>query len=175
MIYICLLRGINVSGQKKIIMKDLKVMFEHMNFTSVQTYIQSGNIIFESENKNNSELSNQIKNGIKDTFGYDVPTFVESVNFLKELLHGNPYLKDAQKDSSKFHVTILNEQPNIQLDLTKDKNDEWKRLKNIIYLYCPDGYGRTKFTNTFFEKKLKASATTRNWKTLNKLLELSSK
>ena len=175
MIFICLLRGVNVSGQKKIIMKELKLMFESMNFISVQTYIQSGNIIFESENKKKSELSILIKNEIRKTFGFDVPTFVESVNFFKELLHGNPYLKDAQKDSSKFHVTILNEQPNIQLEPTSDKSDEWKCLKNIIYLYCPNGYGRTKFTNTFFEKKLKVSATTRNWKTLSKLLELSSK
>lgn len=172
--YICLLRGINVSGQKKILMKELKVMFEKLNFDSVQTYIQSGNIIFESDQKNIGKLSEQIKAEIKTTFGYDVQTFVESDEFFTYLKNSNPFFTNESIDISKLHVTILDKKPDVAQTETTHKNDEWILFQNLIYLHCPDGYGRTKFTNTFFEKTFKCSATTRNWKTISKLVELSS-
>ena len=158
-------------------MAELRSMLETMNFANVQTYIQSGNIILESEEIPNTELAKRIKTQIKTTFDYDVPTLVLRVGEWQEIFQNNPFLPKRNEDIKALHVTILAELPdNELLDAIKDvqhKADEFQIVGKNIYIFCPDGYGRTKLTNTFFERKLKVAATTRNWKTVTKLMELS--
>ena len=105
-----------------------------------------------------------------------MPVLVLSVEELNEINKKNPFLINNKIDISQLHVTILNsvpEQPNIErLNEIISGNDEFKISGRIIYLFCPNGYGRTKFNNTFFENKLKVSATTRNWKTITALSEI---
>jgi len=175
--YIILLRGINVSGKNKIKMADLRATLEVMNFANIQTYIQSGNIILETEEMPNTELSERIKNQIKTTFDYDVPTLALRLGEWCEIFENNPFLQKRNEDITKLHVTLLAELPDSELVKTiKDfqhKADEFQIVGKNIYLFCPEGYGRTKLTNNFFERKLKVAATTRNWKTMTKLMELS--
>jgi len=160
-------------------MADLRAMLEAMNFANVQTYIQSGNVILETEEMPDTELAERIKAQIKTTFDYDVPTLALRVGEWREIFDNNPFLQKRNKDITKLHVTILTDSPDIELvDAIKDfqhKADEFQIIGKKIYLFCPDGYGRTKLTNTFFERKLKVSATTRNWKTVTKLVELTDK
>jgi len=175
--YIVLLRGINVSGKNKLKMADLRAMLEAMNFANVQTYIQSGNIILETEEMPNTELAERIKAQIKTTFDYDVPTLALRVGEWREIFQNNPFLQKRNEDIKALYVTILAELPNNELvNTVKDfqhKADEFQIIGKNIYIFCPDGYGRTKLTNNFFERKLKVAATTRNWKTMTKLMELS--
>lgn len=174
--YIALLRGINVGGNRKIKMLDLRAMCENMGLQEVQTYIQSGNIIFESSEAATSVLEEALKAKIETTFGFDVPVMVMTQAYLKAVVENNPFLQQAADLDIKFlHVTFLAAQP--AEDLVKalaEKDygtDEFQVIDNRVYLYFPNGYGRTKLTNTVFEKKLQVAATTRNWKTLGKLKE----
>lgn len=173
--YIAILRGINVSGQKKILMKELIRYLESLGFTNVQTYIQSGNVIFESEQEEGLKLL--IENKIKTIYGFDVPVQVHEVEYFVHVLENNPFLVNNEVDEKFLHVTFLGDAPDSKLvDVLEERDlgtDEFVINKREIYLYCPNGYGRTKLTNTFFERKLKVSATTRNWKTVTNLVALS--
>lgn len=179
--YIALLRGINVSGQKKIIMAELKIMFEGLGSTSVSTYIQSGNIIFRHE-KDIATLTDIIKQGILSQFGFDVPVLVVTPETLVSIYKNNPFLirlEAKEIEDKKMYFTLLSKTPDdksiedIELTTARSENEEFVIAKNVVYFYAANGYGRTKLNNNFFEKKLQSTATTRNLKTINKLLKLS--
>lgn len=172
--YIALLRGINVGGQKKIKMAALQGICEEIGLQNVQTYIQSGNLVFESSEEVVPHLEKNIKGAIQEHFGFDVPVMVMKQAYLKQIVENNPFLKAAAElDTKLLHVTFLAEKPAKDLvDALAEKDygtDEFKVVEHCVYLYFPNGYGRTKLTNTVFEKKLKVNATTRNWRTINKL------
>jgi len=167
MTYIVLLRGINVGGKRKILMKDLKSLLENNSYKNVITYIQSGNIILNSPETNGDKIKIDITTLIKSTFGFDVPVMVLNPERFNTIYTLNPFL---DHDISSLHVTIL-ENPQSDIELNPE---EAKQVDNHIYLFCPNGYSKTKYTNDFFEKKLKSKATTRNWKTIAKLMELST-
>ncbi len=174
---ISILRGINVSGQKKILMADLKIMYETLGFTNVVTYIQSGNVLFNSDTKySENELMLKIEQAIVEKYDFQVPVQVFSVEFLKNIISNNPFLKGSEIDVEKLHVTYLAEIPSKdKLESIKNYDfspDKFNIIENTVYVYCPGGYGNTKLSNTFFESKLKVKATTRNWKTTLKLLEI---
>jgi uncharacterized protein (DUF1697 family) len=174
--YIALLRGINVSGQKKIKMTELKSLFEKLNFQNVETYIQSGNIIFSSKENSVKTLERKINAGIKNKFGFEVHTFVITSKEIRDVLINNPFVK-KNKDTERLYVTFLSEQPlkeKIQnLNSSDFSPEEYQIVGNIIYLHLPNGAGKAKLNNNFFENKLKVNSTTRNWKTINTLSELT--
>jgi uncharacterized protein (DUF1697 family) len=173
--YIALLRGINVSGKNIIKMHDLKHLFESLNFENVNTYIQSGNVIFQSNLTDIKIISNQITGRIKNDFGFEVPVIINNLNYLTQILNNNPF-NQSNYPEDQVLVTLLSDIPKSEhINLINSANylpDLYVIIDNIIYLYCPNGYGRTKLTNTFFEKKLKLIATTRNIRTLNELIKI---
>ena len=173
--YISILRGINVSGQKKIKMEALKALYESLGLKNIIVYIQSGNVIFESKETDIKKLTIKIEKRIKTSFGFDVVVFIKSKNDLQKIFSKNPFTK---KDPKSIYITFLSDIPeNIpteEINRVKDKSEEFVFLGKEIFLFCPNGYGRTKLSNNFFEGKLKLSATTRNWNTINKLLRLLS-
>lgn len=174
--FICLLRGINVSGKNIIKMDSLKQAFIDLDFDNVKTYIQSGNIIFTSKLSNECDLEILINKKISQEFNLNIPVLVITENTLKEVIQENCYIKDASLETSKLHVTFISQKPKstdiATLNLLDFGNDQFKITQNVIYLYCINGYGNTKLTNTFFEKKLKVNCTTRNWNTTVKLGEM---
>ena len=174
--YIALLRGINVSGQKKITMAELKVIFEKLNFENVRTYIQSGNVIFESTKTNETDLATKTNAEILKHYGFDVPTLVLTSSYIKRVLKNNPWNKD--KNTDQMYFTFLHKIPTEEyIELVSNIShppEEFVIDKDVIYFYSPNGYGRAKMNNNFFENKLKVKATTRNWKTLNKILEITN-
>ena len=177
--YISILRGINVSGQKKIIMSDLKVLFESLGFNSVTTYIQSGNVIFKNDQKlSDLDLAKKIETAILKKYDFTVPVIIRSGEEIGKVVSMNPFLKEKNINLEKLHVTFLSEIPNeTNLDNLKGMNyspDRFTILGKEVFLYIPESYGNTKLSNNLFENKLKVTATTRNWKTVNKLFELAS-
>ncbi|MEJ2053956.1 MAG: DUF1697 domain-containing protein, partial [Calditrichaceae bacterium] len=178
MVYISLVRGINVSGQKKIQMKDLKFLYESLNFEEVATYIQSGNVIFSSSETDASELAQRIENAINNKFGYEVFVILRSRDELEQAIENNPFIKRKDIDTSKLYVTFLKKLPadskKDDFERIKKDSEEYDLVRKELYLYLPEGYGRTKLTNTYIERKLKVNATTRNWRTVNKLLEMAN-
>lgn len=178
--YISILRGINVSGQKTIKMVELKAMYEAMKFNNVVTYIQSGNVIFDTATgANEKEVANKIEREILKKFGFEVPVIIRSATEIKQVLQNNPLLRKKGIDIEKLHVTFLEEIPEkSKIDTMKIPNtgqDEFVIEGKEIYLHCPGGYGATKLNNNFFEKALKMKATTRNWRTVNTLFDLATK
>ncbi len=171
-----MLRGINVSGQKKIKMNELRTLYESLGFRLVKTYIQSGNVIFESPDSDTSELKSKIETNIKQTYGLSVTVIIRTAGEFQHVINNNPFCGTRQEDITKLHVTFLSETPSASslktIDKLKDKSNEWIIAGKEIYLFCPNGYGRTKLTNNFFAKNLNLSATTRNWNTVNKLYEI---
>jgi uncharacterized protein (DUF1697 family) len=175
--YIALLRGINVSGQKKIQMKDLSELFALLGFENIVTYIQSGNVVFTSKLKTPVKIAEVIEKGITKKFGFDVPVLVLEKNELQNVITHNPFIKVKGIDENRLHVTFLSGVPPKE-NLNKITSIEGGTDKLVItgkeiYLFCPKGYGRTKYTNSVIENKLKVKATTRNWKTVNTLLKLT--
>lgn len=176
--YIILLRGINVGGKNKIKMADLKAMCVSMGYQNVQTYIQSGNIVLETTETNVVVIEEALKQQIKDTFGYDIAVLVRTPIYWANAIAENPFLIEMPEVETKLlHLTFLAAEPSSDL-LTKLEaidygEDQFKVVADRMYLYFPNGYGRTKLTNTVVEKKLQVAATTRNWRTVNKLLDLA--
>jgi len=177
MTYISLLRGINVSGQKKIIMKDLKALYESLGFENVVTYIQSGNVIFKS-NKSEDVLIELIEKAISNKYGFDVPVQIRSTGEFEHIIKACSFGElDLVEEGTRVMVTFLALVPSTEFVaklMTYVKEPE--RLLIVgreVYLHCPNGYGKTKLSNIFIENKLKVKATTRNWKSVIKLYELS--
>ncbi len=174
--YISMLRGINVGGRKKIKMAELREMYVALGFEDVNSYIQSGNVVFDYKKTKPAELEAQIKQAIQDTFGFDVPVRIRTADDFKHIINSHPFF-DAEQELKLFHVTFLAEAPNTEaLQSIADfqyKEDLFQIDGDKIHLYCPGGYGETKLSNNFFERKLKVSATTRNWKTVLKLYEMA--
>ncbi|MFV0591646.1 MAG: DUF1697 domain-containing protein [Draconibacterium sp.] len=175
--YISILRGINVSGKNLLKMAALKQALEQLKFEKVTTYIQSGNIVFQSPEENSERLAETIHHQIQKSFGYDVPTQVFTAKSWKQIIDNNPFVKDKTKDTGFLHVTFLATKPepfnNQEIFIKKMEGEEIQITSKAIHLYCPHGYGRTKLNNTFLETKLGVPATTRNWKTCLKLLEIA--
>ncbi len=177
--YISILRGINVGGQRIIKMDALKALYQELGFKNIDTYIQSGNVIFQHTNSNEVELKNLIQDKIKTAFDFDVPVIVLSAIKLKSIISNNPFANDSDKNAAYIHITFLAEQPEyfdpVNILSKKSDSEEIHLTQDAIYLYCPNGYGKTKLTNNFIESKLKVQATTRNWKTSLKLQDMSLK
>lgn len=177
--YICILRGINVSGQKIIKMEALKELCIALHFQNIQTYIQSGNIVFQTKKTASEELEKEISKGIATKFGFDVPVILIELTEWEDILSANPFLKDETKDNTYFHISFLSKNPShedfTKIEAVRYAPDEFYLVGRAIYLYCPNGYGNSKLTNNFFEHKLNLVATTRNWKTSNELLRIAKK
>ena len=176
--YIAILRGINVSGQKLIKMTDLKRMFESLNLEEVKTYIQSGNIAFKTKEESEEDLQKKIHGAIQKTFNFDVPVTVLDETELKKTQQNNPFIKEGKEDESQLYVTFLSQEPEKGVveklkETAQFLPDEWILSGRSVYIFCPGGYGKTKLNNNFFEKKLKVTATTRNWKTVNELVAMA--
>lgn len=172
--YIGLLRGINVGGHKKVPMAELRELLAKSGLENVKTYIQSGNIIFQSTEGDKTKLEAIIKKAIFDDFGFEVAVMVRTRNDLVTIFDNSPFTEDKKRNS---YFTMLSEIPD--KDLVEEAsqktyvNEEYKILKDCIYFFCANGYGNAKFNLNFFERKLKVNATSRNYKTMVKLLSLS--
>lgn len=177
--FISILRGINVSGQKKILMADLKALYESLHFKEVATYIQSGNVVFKSDSKlSDTQLAQKIEKSIRAKYNFEVPVIIRSIEEWEKAISQNPFTKEKNIDLKKLHITFLSEVPaseNVEsIKSTDFLPDKFIIKEKEIFLHIPESYGETKLSNNFFEKKLKVNATTRNWNTVNKLFEMAS-
>lgn len=171
--YIALLRGINVSGQKKIPMAELRELLAKSGFSDVQTYIQSGNVVFKSLEVNIEKLELKMHDAIKDHFGFEVPIIIKTPIALKQIFDDCPFPEDKKVNS---YFTFLYKIPEDNLVQEASKlsypNEEFIITDSCIYFYCSTGYGKAKYSNNFFERKLKTTSTARNYRTITKLLSL---
>ncbi len=175
--YIALLRGINVGGKNKIKMANLRLLLEENGFKNVQTYIQSGNIVFNTSEENKRELENIIAEIIKKNYDFEVPVVVKTGEEIQSILTNNPYKNQEDLNSNKIYFVLLKKQPSEEnkeiLNAISFTNESLEINPNCVYLRCALGAGKAKCTNNLIEKKLKVAATTRNYKTMLKLQEMA--
>ncbi len=173
------MRGVNVTGHNTIKMEVLRGLCQGLGFRNVETYVQSGNIVFQALLENPEAISKRIGETVLRSFGFDTPVIVRTSKEMRNVIGNNPFLKEKGIDSSKLHVTFLSETAQKgsekKLETLATNPDRFYPASHEIYLYCPGGYGRTRLSNNAIEKALSIEATTRNWKTTNALFEMVSK
>ena len=169
--YIALLRGINVGGHRKIKMVELKALFERLGLADVVTYIQSGNVIFTAEDSSN--LAQKISAAIKNDKGWEVPVVVLTAEVLQSVMEHCPFPPE-QKEVSYF--ALLHAIPTAEraalLQQIEIEDELFSYSDYCVYFFCAKGYRNATLNNNWLEKKLRVAATTRNYKTMQKLLDL---
>lgn len=174
-IHVALLRGINLAGKNRLPMKDLAAMFTDAGCTSVATYIQSGNVVFDASPALARRIPDRIEKAIADRFGYRIPVVTRTAGELRKVVRGNPFLR-AGADAGTLHVAFLADSPAVArvkaLDPDRSPPDAFVVRGREIYLHCPNGFARTKLTNAYFDSKLSTMTTVRNWRTVETLVDL---
>jgi len=175
MIYIALLKGINVGGHKKVPMAELRELLTKSGFKNVQTYIQSGNVILESNEKNTLRIENSVKKAILNHFGFEVLVLVITRKDLERIFNDSPF---PEKKKQKSYFVMLHDKPDSELvEVASEKvyeGEEYQIINDCIYYYSAKGFGQSKFNANYFEQKLNTFATARNHNTMVKLLSLSA-
>jgi uncharacterized protein (DUF1697 family) len=176
MMAISMLRGINVGGHKRIKMDQLRASFEALSFDEVQTYIQSGNVVFQTRELSPVALSKRIEERILHDFGFAVSVVSRTADEMGEAIRNNPFLKQRRIDQEKLHVTFLSEAP-APFALKKLQDlaalpDQSHCFGKEIYLYLPNGVSGSSLMKTPWDRVLSVVATTRNWNTVHQLYEM---
>lgn len=176
--YISILRGINVGGKRKILMADLKALYERIGLTNPLSYIQSGNVLFEVDDKQTpASYAQAIKDAIAEQYGFDVPVIVRSVEAWNKAIAQSPFTQNPDIDITQLHMVALAEVPDKGLVAAiKERDfglDVFEVIDDNVYLCINGKFHQSKLSNNLFEKKLNVAATTRNWKTVLKLAELA--
>ena len=168
--YISLLRAVNMAGHNRMKMDILKKMYENLGLQNVKTYLQSGNVIFQTEETSEKTLEYLISAKLQETFGFYVDVIVLKRSDLQEIIANNPFV---EKDEKYQFVTIVSEMPeNADIEKIKNKcaeNEDFKILGQTVYFHLPNGYSNSKLNNTLVEKVFKVKATSRTIKTLKAL------
>jgi len=174
--YIAFLRGINVGGQKKVSMEALRKLCADAGFSNVKTYLQSGNVVFKTKMGDIQKMEDTMSSVIYKEFGFEVPVLVLSTSQLQEILHKNPFKKHKDLEGNSLYLVLLKSAPEnslMEAFLNEHfENEEFSIENQCVYLKCKNGYGKAKLNNNLIEKKLRVLATTRNYRTMNKLLEM---
>jgi len=169
-----MLRGINIGKHKRIKMDALKALYASLGFKKSETYIQSGNVVFECSETDIPQLVSRIEDQIKANLGFYVPVLIRRKRDFEKLIKNVPF---PTEDPKKLNIVFLSDAPIDppieKLNELKTDSEEFLILGKEIYLYSPEGYSNGKLSNNLFEKKLKLSGTTRNWRTVNALLEMA--
>jgi uncharacterized protein (DUF1697 family) len=174
MTHVAFLRGINVGGNNILPMKDLAKMFADAGCANVRTYIQSGNVIFEKAS-GAQKIADAITANIAERLGFPAPMILRTSEQLRKIIRDNPFLA-AAPDQKWLHVYFLASAPHARsiasLDPNRSAPDAFQVLGQEIYLHLPNGMGRSKLTNAYFDSKLSTTCTARNWATVLKLSEM---
>ena len=173
--YIALFRGINVGGKNKLQMKDLVAALEDLGCQDVSTYIQSGNVVFRSEERDASSLSDGIMATIGERHGFEPRVLVLSSEELEKAVRSNPF-REAESEPKTLHLYFLAaplERPDLDaLEEMKGDRESFVLGDDVFYLHAPDGVGRSKLAANV-DKLLGVPTTARNWRTVRKVMEMA--
>ncbi|MFJ3926774.1 DUF1697 domain-containing protein [Streptomyces sp. NPDC090022] len=177
--YAALLRGINVGGSKKVPMAELRAVLEGLGHGEVRTYLQSGNAVFGTEREDTDALARELERAIETHFGFPVACLVVDGAHLRAVADACPF-PAAELEGRQLHVTFLSEQPDRErlaaIDAQAFLPEEFRVGDRVIYLYAPDGLGRSKLGEALHRPSLwkGIDATTRNWNTVARLVEMTA-
>ena len=175
--YIALFRGLNVGGHHPLPMRELAQVLERVGLQKIETYIQSGNVVFDSQAADPASLSDRIRNAIIQSHGFGPDVLLLSAEELAGAIGSNPY-PEAESEPTSLHLYFLASEP-LNPDLNKladlkRENEEYALKGKVFYLHAPDGIGRSKLA-AGVEKALGVTGSARNWRTVCKLMEMASR
>ncbi|GFZ29942.1 hypothetical protein CSC2_04680 [Clostridium zeae] len=178
--YVALLRGINVGTKNRIKMADLKQFFESLAYVDVKTYIQSGNVIFKTDEDKEEAIINKIEAAFEEQFGFNSDIILRSGEELRAIIRNCPFLEDeiaeakATAEGECFYVSLMKTVPLenkiMLLDNYKDEANKYKIIGRDVYLLFSKSIRNSKLANNL--GKLEVSSTVRNWNTINKLVSM---
>ena len=156
--YVALFRGINVGGNNLLPMKALAAIFQDLGCSDVRTYIQSGNVVFRAHGKVAAEVSGKVSGRVQAEFGFAVPVILRRADEMGTVIEAQPF---AEADLDAVHVFFLADAPGdvSGLDPQRSPGDEYIVKGREIYARLPNGMGRTKLTNAYFDSRLKTVST----------------
>lgn len=179
-IFLSLFRGINVGGHNAVKMAELKSLHESLDLRNVQTYIQSGNVVFHADESDSTQLKQRIEGNFEATFGFHAEVLIRTLDELNGIIERNPFQGHENKETKWIAVIFLASAPDeaAQADLLQSYHgpEEIFILGKEMYVYYPEGMGRSKLTGSLIERKLKTPGTARNWNTvlqLQKMMQIS--
>lgn len=174
--YIALLRGINVGGNKVIKMQDLKLMFQSLGFHNVRTYIQSGNVLFESNEESEDQLRELLECQLKETFGFEVAVILRTLAEMEQVIINHPFVLSEPDDYKRWYVTFLPAEPSGEamdkLRMYEDGPDKLCLIGREMYILYDVSVSKSALSKVSFDKILGMPITARNWNTVNKLTTL---
>lgn len=177
-VYIALLRGINVGGNKKIKMADLTALLESLGFVGAQTLLQSGNVVFKSDLADSAQIARQIESGIEATFGFQSQILLRTLDQFRAAVESHPFSADQINEPAKILLMFLSRTPDsdaVDALVKSHAGPEEMTLKgDVLYIFYPDGMGRSKLDHPLVERRLKVAATGRNWNTVTRLIDLGT-
>lgn len=177
MIYIALLRAINVGGHQPVSMSSLRDLMAALSFENPRTLLQSGNLLFEAERQSTERLERLLEAEAAKRFGVQTDFFVRTAREWSELVAGNPFPAEAKRDPARLVLMVLRDAPNAAavkaLGEANAGPESFQVMGKAAYIIYPNGQGRSRFTAGFIEKKLGTRGTARNWNTVMKLAALS--
>ena len=176
--FVALLRGINVGGNKIIKMDALRTLCESLGLSEAQTLLQSGNVVFQSEEKNREKLARRIEGGIEKKFRFEARVVVRSSVDLRRVIEKNPFKAGKTPNLSLLQVMFLDGKPEAgayaDLRSSYKGSEEMHLVGEELFVYYCNGSGKSKLTNDLIQRKLQVAGTARNWNTIQKLFDLTN-
>ena len=176
-VHIAMLRGINIGPHKRIKMERLRTSFEELGFESVQTYIQSGNVVFKAAKASVSSLCKKIEEKLLDDFGFSVSVILRTREDMEKIIRGNPLLTEKGVDPAKLHVAFLSESPTpaalAKLQALTLPPDRARCLGKELHLCFPNGVSGSSLWKHPLDRVLSVVTTMRNWNTVNQLCAMA--
>lgn len=172
--YAALLRGINIGGNNKVKMETLREVCAGIGFENVKTYINSGNVIFETRKTDNHKIASKIAKAIEKEFSLSIKVMVRSMSEIEEIVKNNPFegMFEREKDLNVFFLDEQLPKDKCEQLLANNNENEMFAVRNSeIYLLLRISFAESLMARNYIANKLKVSATARNWRTVNKLLE----
>jgi len=177
--FVALLRGVNVAGRRRVGMDALRKSCEALGLSDVVSYLQSGNLVFSSTQEDSHGLADALEAKIAADFGQEVNALVLPTKEFEEIVSANPLSPRAKQAGQLYHATFLfRHVPETlfgELQLPLEDAERAALVGRVVYLYCPNGYGKCSLNTAYFEKALGANATTRNWRTVRALQALCAR
>lgn len=174
---VSLLRAVNVGGHAVIKMADLRELYESLKFRDVQTYVQSGNVVFRTESADLSAVAAKIRTAIEKRFRVTPGVMLRTLDDMRRIVKKNPFAKRSTIEPAKLHVyflrSVLSRPAIAQLKNLLLDPEELIPSESELFIYFPDGAGKSKLPWKAVEKICTAPGTARNWNTVTKLLEMA--
>jgi len=178
-VIISLLRGVNVGGHHKIKMDELRALYGSLQLRDAQTYIQSGNVVFQTAERDLVRLAGRIETAIEKKFGFRPEVINRTCAEMKEVIARNPFAGRREIEPNKLLVLFLSTEPDAEarkaLQRIKTDPEELRVGGREVYVYYANGMARPVLPPALIEKTLKTSGTGRNWNSVTKLLEMAEK